>query len=181
MKKKVLCLCLMVNFAKTYAVGLDFTGELIDSPCQINPSDLTQTINFLERPAKDFWYSPGKGENQDINIKLSNCEESMFGKIVSVSFSGITESAMGEMEPFFLAVAPGPLQGKLAIGILNSDGITPLKIGSINNGNKGTKIDRKDILLNFKAYVQATPDAIVNQSINEGDYSATVKFSLNYN
>lgn len=170
----------MANIARAYAVSLEFVGELVDSPCQVLPSDLTQTINFLERSAKDFWQLPGKGETQDINIKLSNCEASMFGKVVSVSFSGLTESAMGEKEPFFLAVAPGPLQGKLAIGILSSDGITPIKIGAVNQDRKGTKVDRKNLLLNFKAYVQATPGAIASRSITEGDYSAVVKFYLNY-
>lgn len=36
-----------------------FDGELLDRPCQIDPGSSNQTVQFLERPVKDFQYAPG--------------------------------------------------------------------------------------------------------------------------
>ena len=53
------CLLLLLTLSAG-AVNVTFDGELLDRPCQIDSGSLNQTVQFLERPVKDFQVSPGK-------------------------------------------------------------------------------------------------------------------------
>lgn len=57
------CLPLLLTLSAG-AVNVTFDGELLDRPCQIDPGSLNQTVQFLERPVKDFQYAPGGGRRR---------------------------------------------------------------------------------------------------------------------
>ncbi|HEI2855253.1 TPA: type 1 fimbrial protein [Escherichia coli] len=172
------CLPLLLTLSAG-AVNVTFDGELLDRPCQIDSGSLNQTVQFMERPAKDFQVSPGKGPAEKFSIRLVNCDTSSIWKTVKLRFRGDKESAMREQSEYFLKVV-GVNAGKLAIGILDTDDITLLKLGESHNHGQGTFIDRNTLQLNFKAYVQATPDALAQKSVTPGDYASTANFELFY-
>lgn len=178
--EKIYLIFLVFYISEVQAVGLEFTGELLDAPCIVDSASTSQAVTFLERSTKDFWHLPGRGELQKISIKLVNCEPSELAKVVKVTFSGKPEPNMGEKEDSFIALNPGPNKGRLAIGLLDTDRRTPLKLGVEHNNSLGTEIINNSMELNFWAFIQATPDAIIDKSITEGDYSSQVKFSLKY-
>ena len=161
------------------AVNVTFDGELLDRPCQIDSGSLNQTVQFLERPVKDFQVSPGKGPAEKFSIRLVDCDSSSIWKTVKLKFSGLTEPGMKEKENWFLVVE-GVNAGKLAVGLLDTDGVTPLKLGDAHNNRQGTQIEGNTVTLNFKAFVQATPDAIAQKSVQPGEYQSRVKFELFY-
>ncbi|ECW0470411.1 TPA: type 1 fimbrial protein [Salmonella enterica subsp. enterica serovar Mississippi] len=172
------CLPLLLTLSAG-AVNVTFDGELLDTPCQIDSASLNQTVQFLERPAKDFQYAPGRGRAEDFSIRLIQCNTNTIWKTVKLKFNGDKESAMKELSEYFLKVT-GVNTGKLAIGILDTDGTTLMKLGSAHNRGQGTPINRETLQFNFKAYVQATPDALAQKSVTPGDYASTANFELFY-
>ena len=172
------CLPLLLTLSAG-AVNVTFDGELLDRPCQIDSGSLNQTVRFLERPVKDFQYAPGRGPTESFSIRLVQCNTGTVWKTVKLRFSGDKESAMKELADYFLKVTGGNA-GKLAIGILDTDGATPVKLGEAHNHGQGTSIDRDTLQFNFKAYVQATPDALAQKSVTPGSYASTANFELFY-
>ncbi len=172
--------CLPLLFALSVgAVTVSFKGNLLDSPCQIAPGSLNQNVQFRERPVQDFHHAPGKGAVEGFSIRLINCNTKTLHKTVKLVFTGAREGNMTGQEDYFLKVS-GVNAGKLAIGILDTDGATLMKLGEAHNHGQGTSIDRDTLLLNFKAYVQATPEAIAKKSVQAGIYESTANFNLTY-
>lgn len=161
------------------AVNVTFDGELLDRPCQIDSGSLNQTVQFLERSVKDFQVSPGKGPVETFSIRLVDCDTSSIWKTVKLKFSGDNEPGMNEKSDWFLRVS-GENQGKLAVGLLDTDGVTPLKLEDVHNNRQGTQIEGNMVTLDFKVFVQATPDAIAQKSVQSGEYESVVNFELFY-
>ncbi|MEC9534034.1 fimbrial protein [Escherichia marmotae] len=172
------CLPLLLTLSAG-AVNVTFKGELLDRPCQIDSGSLNQDVEFPERPAKDFQYAPGRGPAENFSIRLVQCNTSTIWKTVKLKFSGDKESAMKEQSGYFLKVT-GVNTGKLAVGILDTDGTTLMKLGEAHNHGQGTPVDRDTLQFNFKAYVQATPDALAQKSVTPGSYASTANFELFY-
>ncbi|EJJ1300010.1 type 1 fimbrial protein [Salmonella enterica] len=161
------------------ALEVSFGGELIDRTCDIAPGNLKQTVRFLERPSEYFHILPGKGSEEEFSIRLNNCDPHSALKTVKLRFSGDNEPGMKERASYFLRVS-GINRGKLAVGLLDTDGITPIKLGDMHNHKQGTQIESNTVTLNFKAFVQATPDAIAQKSVEPGEYSSVANFELFY-
>ncbi|EFU0743233.1 type 1 fimbrial protein [Escherichia coli] len=160
-------------------VTVRFDGELLDRPCQIDPASLNQTIQFQERAAKYFHTTPGRGPAEDFSIRLVQCNTGTIWKTVKLKFTGDKESAMKERSEYFLKVT-GKNAGKLAVGILDTDGTTLMKLGEAHNHGQGTPVDRDTLQFNFRAFVQATPEALAQKSVTPGSYTSTANFELFY-
>ncbi len=172
------CLPLLLTLS-VGAVNITFDGELLDRPCQIDPASLNQTVQFQERAAKYFQLLPGKGPEEKFSIRLVHCNTSTIWKTVKLKFSGDKESAMKERSEYFLKVT-GVNTGKLAIGLLDTDGATPMKLGEAHNKGQGSPVNSDTLQFDFKAYVQATPDALIQKSVRPGSYASTANFELFY-
>lgn len=161
------------------AVQVNFAGELMDLPCQIAPESRNQEVVFLQRPAKDFWFAPARAPVKNFTIRLMACDASSMQKTVKLKFSGQRESNMTGQSDYYLRVS-GINQGLLGIGLLDTDGSTPLKLGTAHNKTQGSRIEGTSVLLTFGAVVQATPQAIANKRVQPGEYSAVANFELSY-
>ncbi|TDN54408.1 minor pilin subunit PapK [Buttiauxella sp. JUb87] len=159
---------------------MEFKGVLWESPCELAPESQGQTVLFGDRPLKDFQYPPGRSPEESFSIQLNNCTTTTLYSVVKLTFDGVRETNMGSQSDYWLRMGTGPNVGKLAVGILDVDGTSPLKLGEPHNQGAGTQLDSSTIVLNFKAVVQATPDALADQSVVAGDYSAQANFVLNY-
>lgn len=161
------------------AITVNFDGELLDRPCQIAQGSLGQTVEFKARPVKDFQFIPGRSPAQTFKIRLIDCDMTSIWKTVKLKFSGDRESNMAGQADYFLSVG-GVNRGKLAVGLLDTDGATLLKLGAEHNNSQGTPISGNALDLNFKAFVQATPEAIADKSVQPGEYMSIANFELLY-
>lgn len=159
----------------SYASELGFKGNLLDRPCQIDPSSAVQNVSFRETAAPLYHVWPGKSYEEKFQIKLVNCHATTMGKVVQLTFKGAEEPKL----PGYLQVS-GVNSGKLGIGIIDTDGNSLLKLGQVQNGGQGNKVETKSVTLNFKAFVQATSEAITNKSVQPGGYSSTATFEFLY-
>lgn len=176
----LLGLCLMWPAASWAETPMEFKGVLLESPCELAPESQGQTVTFADRPLKDFQYAPGRSPAENFSIQLNNCTTTTLYTVVKLTFDGVRETNMGSQSDYWLRMGTGPNVGKLTVGILDVDGTSPLKLGEPHNQGAGTQLDSSTIVLNFKAVVQATPDALADQSVVAGDYSAQANFVLNY-
>ncbi len=162
------------------AVDISFHVDLTDYPCKIDTGSDNQTVHFLKYPVKNFQMNPGNTPPQKFSIRLRDCDSNSSWKIVRFIFSGNKESQMKERSDYFLSVTGSGNEGKLAIGLLDTDGKTPLKLGESHNHSNGTPLIDGSMNLDFFAFVQATPDAISNKSVQPGEYESLVRFELVY-
>ena len=148
-------------------------GTLVDEPCVIKPGDETISLEFGNVPDKTFYIGAGRTNSQNFQIHLSECDLSI-NKKVRVTFSGTENQAM--VGQGFLALSAGSQAEGIAIGLENSDG-TPLRI---NQETSNIALNSGDSILRFRAFIQAEPNAIANESIKRGRFSAIATFHLNY-
>ncbi|EHR8245444.1 type 1 fimbrial protein [Escherichia coli] len=158
-----------------FSSELGFKGNLLDRPCQIDPAETSREVTFMDTAARLYYSWPGKSYEEKFRVKLINCHASTMGKFVKLTFSGTEETAL----PGYLQVTGGN-RGRLGIGIIDTDGSSLLKLNQVHNHGQGNKVETNSITLNFKAFVQATPEAIRNKTVQPGDYSSTVTFGLLY-
>lgn len=158
-----------------FASELAFSGNLLDRPCQIDPAETSREVNFMDTAARLYYSWPGKSYEERFRVKLINCHANTIGKVVKLIFSGTEEPAL----PGYLQVTGGN-RGRLGIGIIDTDGSSLLKLNQVHNGGQGSKVEKDSVTLNFKAFVQATPEAIRNKTVQLGEYSSTVTFGLLY-
>nr|WP_249818643.1 fimbrial protein [Escherichia coli] len=177
--KRILCglfsTLLSVTFlsAPCFASELAFSGNLLDRPCQI--AETSREATFMDTAARLYYNWPGKSYEEKFRVKLINCHASTMGKVVKLIVSGAEEPAL----PGYLQVTGGN-RGRLGIGIIDTDGSSLLKLNQVHNCGQGNKVETDSITLNFKAFVQATPEAVRNKTVQPGDYSSTVTFELLY-
>lgn len=157
------------------AGGLDFKGNLLDRPCQIDPSSAAQDVTFMDTATRLYHVWPGKSYEEKFQIKLVNCHATTMGKVVELTFKGAEEPKL----PGYLQVS-GVNSGKLGIGIIDTDGSSLLKLNQVQNGGQGNEVEKDSVTLKFKAFVQATSEAITNKSVQPGDYASTATFELLY-
>lgn len=174
MGKRILCVLLLCLSGRV-AADMAFTGNLLDRPCQLDPTSATQDVVFMQTALPQFHNAPGRGPAKNFAIKLLNCRAESIGKVVKVVFSGEAEQGL----PGALKVA-GVNTGKLAIQLIDADGQTPLALGDAHRAGNGDVISAEAVTLNFSAYVQATPEALTARSVTAGDYSAIATFEINY-
>ena len=174
MAKRILCLMLLCLSGRG-AADMAFTGNLLDRPCQLDPTSAAQDVVFMQSALPQFHHAPGRSPAKRFPIKLLNCRAESIGKVVKVVFSGEAEQGL----PGALKVA-GVNAGRLAIQLVDADGQTALALGDAHRAGNGDVISAESVTLNFSAYVQATPDALAEKSVTAGDYSAIATFEINY-
>ena len=157
------------------AGGLDFKGNLLDRPCQIDPSSVAQDVTFMDTATRLYHTWPGKSYEEKFQIKLVNCHATTMGKVVKLTFKGTEEQNL----PGYLQVS-GVNSGKLGIGIIDTDGSSLLKLNQVQNGGQGNKVEQDSVTLDFKAFLQATPKSIKEKSIQPGKFSSIATFELVY-
>lgn len=158
-----------------YASELGFKGNLLDRPCQIDPSSVAQDVTFMDTATRLYHVWPGKSYEETFQIKLVNCHITTMGKVVELTFKGAEEPKL----PGYLQVS-GVNSGRLGIGIIDTDGRSLLQLNQVQNGERGNKVEKDSVTLNFKAFVQATSEAIANKAVQPGDYSSAATFELLY-
>lgn len=180
MRGRGIAICLILQttvllFTQEVRADVVFQGNLLDRPCHIDPASQIQEVTFLDTATPLYQVWPGKSSVKPFSVKLMNCYASSLGKVVRLTFFGEEEPAL----PGYLATT-GSNPGRLAIGVLDTDGSTLLKLGNAHNHGSGDVVTGSALTLNFGAFVQATPAAISQKSVVPGDYSATATFELNY-
>jgi len=145
-------------------------GALVADPCVIPPSNEEITLDFGTIIDK-YLYLNTRTLGQAFEIHLEECDLTL-GKMVSVSFTGTESSAL----PGLLALDGSSGATGIAIG-LETPSAQPLPL---NQASNKSLLQEGSNSIALKAYVQGEPDALKEQSIERGPFSAVATFNLEY-
>jgi type 1 fimbria pilin len=148
--------------------NLKFSGQLVSEPCDLDPNTTDITVPFGTIIEKDL-YLHTRTKGKPFTINLINCDISL-GKTVTLKFAGVENSAL----PGYLAI-DGTATG-VAIGMESEHG-TPLPF---NQPTPDISLITGTSSFTLLAFVIGEPQAIQNQSITPGDFTATATFELMY-
>ncbi|CAI1772235.1 Fimbria A protein precursor [Serratia quinivorans] len=145
-------------------------GALVAEPCVILPGDEDITLDFGTIIDK-YLYLNTRTLGQAFDIHLEECDLTL-GKTVSVRFTGTESTAL----PGLLALDGGSEATGIAIG-LETPSAQPLPL---NQASNKSLLQEGSNSIALKAYVQGEPDALREQRIERGPFSAVATFHLEY-
>lgn len=160
---------LSASAALQAADNLNITGALVSEPCELGPDGATLKVSFGTVPDKTL-YSETRTKGIPLNVNLINCDLSL-GTQATLTFTGRESLLM----PGFL-VTTGTGSPGVVIGLEQPDG-TPVPFNQTSPAYILT--DEKNTL-SLLAFVAAEPDAIKNNSLTPGDFTATATFEVGY-
>lgn len=161
-------------WADTVSAAIDFNGMLVSEPCEvaIGAEGDNVVVNFGTIAERAFYpTSSNKTWLQPFHIRLKNCDLTL-GTQVKVTFVGIEDSE----QPGLLAASTNSGVKHLAVGIQDANG----NLFAINKPSSNYALSSGSTQLDFKAYLQASPQGISAKSIGIGAFEAVATFSLDY-
>ncbi len=150
--------------------NLRFRGALVAEPCTLRASDENINIDFGSIIEK-YIYINGRTLGVPLVLHLDDCDISL-GNMVKLTFSGMENARLHGL----LAISGASQTQGIAIGIETSQGnLLALNTGSYNQG-----LLVGNNTLSLRTYVQGEPEAITQQSITPGGFTASATFLLEY-
>lgn len=147
--------------------NLSFSGTLVSEPCDID--DNTSDINVdFGTVVKKYLYLNTRTESQPFIINLINCDTSLSNQ-ATITFKGTESTEL----PGLMTVTGAT---GIAIGLEQQDG-SPLKF---NMPSSAITLADGTNTFTFKGYVEGEPDAIKNETITTGAFTATATFEIAY-
>lgn len=168
-----LLLAVIVVPLSTQAAGdnnVRLHGVLVAEPCVIKPGDEAIPLDFGTIIDK-YLYLNTRTRGQAFEIHLEECDLTQ-GKTVSVAFTGTESTSL----PGLLALDGSSEATGIAIG-LETPSAKPLPLNQLSDKSL---LQEGSNIIALKAYVQGEPDALRDQSIGRGPFSAVATFHLEY-
>lgn len=141
-------------------------------PCDINEDDHSGISAVFPPVSYRQFYNQGTSPEAPFTLRLSNCDISQ-AKSVHFTFTGPEEESL----PGFLALSPQSSAKGIAVGIKSAESSKPI---NINKESDPFPLTEGDMAFHFVAWLQATPAALSEHSIQAGEFSAQAVLSLSY-
>ncbi|WNN49339.1 fimbrial protein [Siccibacter colletis] len=165
----LITLAVAISPVQAVESNLQFGGTLVSDPCDLDPETTDLEIDFGSVIEKDL-YLHTRTQGVPVVINLINCDTTL-GDAVSLTFKGTENSAL----PGMLAVT-GTAAG-IGIALETQDG-SPLPF---NRATPSMTLAQGNNSIALRAYVTGEPEAIKNQTMTPGDFSAIATFEMEYN
>lgn len=149
--------------------NLQIGGTLVSEPCTLDPAQNTLTVDFGPIIMKGL-YKEARTASIPFMITLSDCDTTL-GKTVAITLSGDESKAL----PGMLA-AKGTGGSGIAVGLETPEGIGV----AINKEMPAYTLQNGATQIPLQAWIEAEPDAIKNQSLIAGEFSATATLDVRY-
>ena len=152
------------------ADNLTFKGNLVAEACTLRPGDEALELDMEEVSSREL-YSNTRTVGRLFEIHLEDCDSSTADS-VTTTFSGVENIAL----PGLLALDGGSVAKGIAIG-LETPADQPLPLNVVSD--EQALSDGHNVIA-FKAYIRGEPQALADQSISAGVFSAISTFTLDY-
>lgn len=149
--------------------GIEYSGTLVALPCTIVPGMNNLYVDMGTIPTKSL-YRFTRTAGKTLEFYLEDCDTSL-GSTITATFTGPMDS------DGLLAFSSGSTAKGAGIGLEYLDG-RPITI----NDGAVYKVPLRDgdMVIRMKAYVQGQKAALANQSLQAGDFSAVLTYSMSY-
>jgi type 1 fimbria pilin len=151
-------------------VSVQYRGSLVAEPCTLLPEDENVLLDFGTVIDK-YLYLNGRTNSKPFQLHLMDCDTSL-GNTLKMTFSGTESIAL----PGLLALDGGSEASGVAIGLETEDG----QALALNQPSRGQEIGDGNNVITLQAYVKGEPEAIKNEAIERGMFTAVATFSLEY-
>lgn len=160
----------MQPFAGQAADNLNFKGVLVAQACTLRPGDDALVLDVRD-VSTQYLYLNSRTIGRSFKIHLEGCDTSI-GDSVTTTFGGNESTTL----PGMLALDSASMAAGIAIGLETPAGKSlPLNVASdkqiLNSGGN---------VIELNAYIKGEPQAIANQTITTGAFTAISTFTLNY-
>lgn len=161
------------------AVGTDLTGTsvhfhgtVLSLPCSVAPGSEKILVDFKEVSAKELYLNK-TSTPVPFSIRLNNCTTAVYDS-VTVTFSGDESNKLSN----HLAIKPvsGGGAAGVAIGMKLQNG----QDVELNKATPLTRLSTGNMNLGFTAYLEGEPDALQKREIKYGPFTASARYTLNY-
>lgn len=152
------------------ADNLRFMGNLVEQACTVRPGDEDLTVELWDVTSKHLYINTrtvGKG----FRLHLDDCNTTI-SESVAIMFGGAENGAL----PGLFALDGGSGASGVGLGI-ETPSNKPLPANTFSDYQLLTGGNN---VIELKAYVQGEPNAIRDQTIEEGAYRVTSIFTLDY-
>ncbi|MFP2504996.1 fimbrial protein [Buttiauxella gaviniae] len=165
----LLALSILTAGVASAADNLMLSGTLRAHACTLHPDDRDIQIVFADVGTGDL-YMQGGTEDEPFSLRLENCNLNV-ASTVEVTFTGNQSTQV----PGALALDAGS-QAKGLVIVLKDANRQPLKLGDASSA----MLDGQEVSLLFYRNLQVEPDALINNGIVPGTFSASGTFALFY-
>ncbi|MDD1134850.1 fimbrial protein [Pseudomonas sp. WS 5412] len=152
------------------ADNLRLKGNLVEEACTIRPGDEAITLELWDLTSKHLYINT-RSQGRGFKLHLEDCNTSI-SNTVTITFGGRENPAL----PGLLALDAGSGASGIGIGI-ETPSQKPLPLNTVSDEQV---LRNGSNVIELKAYVQGEPNAIRDQSIGHGAYTATSTFTLDY-
>lgn len=160
---------LMDGPAQALENNLQISGTLVTEPCTLDVNNNTLAVDFGTVIEKGL-YKDVRTPGVPLTITLTECDISL-GKTVNLTLTGAESTPLTG----YLATTGAGSAG-IAIGIETLEGVNQ----PVNKAMTGLALNDETTQIVLQAYVQAEPEAIKNQSLVPGAFSATATIDAEY-
>ncbi|MCG3100569.1 fimbrial protein [Enterobacter sp. DRP3] len=168
MRGLLIALFMTMHSVQALDNNLQIGGTLVSEPCTLDPVQNTLTVDFGPLIMKGL-YKDTRSAVIPFTITLSDCDTTLAQSVV-LTLNG--EESLGL--PGMLA-ATGTGGKGIAIGLETPEGVAV----AINKEIPAYTLT-DTTLIPLQAWVEAEPDAIKNQSLIAGEFSATATLDVRY-
>lgn len=165
----LLALTILTSLQAGAADNMNFKGTLRAHACTLHPDDRDIRIDFDSLGSRDLYLNGGTAD-EPFYIRLLNCNVNVAGT-VEATFMGNQSANI----PGALALDSGSTAAGFAIALKDAYR-QPLKLGDASR----SPLTGTDTTLVFYRRLQVEPDALVNNGIVPGVFSASGTFELYY-
>lgn len=165
----LLALTILTSVQAGAADNMSFKGTLRAHACTLHPDDQDIQIDFDQLGSRDLYLNGGTAD-EPFNIRLQNCDTRV-ASTVEATFVGNQSAKI----PGALALDAGSTAAGFAIGLKDAEQ-KPLKLGDVSR----SPLTGTDTTLVFYRRLQVEPDALINNGIVPGTFSASGTFTLYY-
>ncbi|MCT4715250.1 fimbrial protein [Enterobacteriaceae bacterium H18W14] len=149
---------------------MHFHGALTAQPCSVPSEDTTIPLDFGEIVTNSL-YNNQRTPGKTLELNLTECDTQVADH-VTLTFRGPESQSL----PGLLALAPGSQAAGVAIGMEMTNG----QQLPLNKPTGNYLLTDGDNVITLQVYVQGEPQAIAQEAIVPGNFSAIATFDLQY-
>lgn len=166
-------MCSLAGLAASPASAQDnnvqISGALVSEPCTLDAGTNTLTIALGSVIAKSL-YSDSRTAPVPFIVTLTDCDTAI-AKAVELTFNGTEDAAL----PGKLA-ASGEGGTGIGIGIATAEGVEL----PVNQSTPAFALQDGTTAISLQAWVEAEPNAVTQQSLTPGEFSAVATIDASY-
>ncbi|WP_421507773.1 fimbrial protein [Erwinia rhapontici] len=158
--------------AELTGTSVHFHGTVVSQPCSVAPGSEKILVDFKHVSVKDLYLNK-KSTPVPFSIRLINCTTAVYNS-VTVTFSGEENSELSNHLTIHPVLGGGAAGVAIGLKLQNGQSV------ELNKATSLTRLSTGNMNLGFTAYLEGEPDALQKREIQFGPFTASARYTVNY-